>query len=87
MQLSSLTKENSILEEKLGKTRNDTSVSVSHNRNSSKKKSTIPKNNSATAESLKSFGESVPDSGTTNLQVGSLNDQYLLSKLETLHDA
>lgn len=73
MQISSLTKENNILVEKLGKTSN---VTVSQNGNSSKKESAFLNNNSATAQSLKSFDELVPDPSTTTLQVCSLADLF-----------
>ncbi|RWR74493.1 WPP domain-containing protein [Cinnamomum micranthum f. kanehirae] len=64
--ISSLTNENNILVEKLGKTRN---VTVSRNGNSSKKESAFLNNNSATSQSLKSFDELVPDPSTTTPQV------------------
>eukprot|EP00268_Persea_americana_P056581 TRINITY_DN6692_c0_g2_i1.p1 TRINITY_DN6692_c0_g2~~TRINITY_DN6692_c0_g2_i1.p1 ORF type:complete len:742 (-),score=191.23 TRINITY_DN6692_c0_g2_i1:324-2549(-) len=70
-QVSSLTKENKILVEKLWKGKNDDSLIGRHNANLDKKEF-FPKSDSATAQCLKSFEESVTEASSTSFQVDRL---------------
>lgn len=70
-QVSSLTKENKILVEKLWKAKNDDSLIGSHNADLGKKEF-FPKSDSATAQCLKSFEESVTEASSTSFQVDRL---------------
>lgn len=86
MQVSSLTKENKILVEKLWKGKNDDSLIGSHNANLDKKEF-FPKSDSATAQCLKSFEESVTEASSTSFQVSLLVDHLFASLFSNRHGA
>lgn len=84
MQVSSLTKENKNLVEKLGNTKNDDSLIGSHNANLGKREF-FPKSDSA--QCLKSFEESVTEASSTSFQVSLLVDNLFASLFSNRHGA